>query len=185
MSVFERLTCGCCEKVLEIPYDAEEPIFVHDLRLYKEHGWVKYETVWYCPDHRPVKLQVDVARHPHYSDYRDYWDQRPKEEWESRFFEDEPYDPYADRLQGGLCKCCEYCKLGFEDDMSTWSMCTVDDPEENYGHNLYAGHFYGSAIRGRICPYFTCMGYWKGRDPAKDKENGTFHVPYDEHYDGD
>lgn len=185
MSVFERLTCGCCEKVLEIPYDAREPIPVHELRLYKAHGWVKDEDVWYCPDHRPVKLQVDVLKHPHYSSWRDYWEQRPKEKWESCFFENEPYDHYADRLQNRLCMYCRFYKLGFEDDNSSWSMCCVDDPKDSYGHNLSQGHFYGRPIGGRICPYFTCGVWWEGRDPAKDKENGTFHVPYNEHYDGD
>ena len=139
---------------------------------------------WFCEECRPEKIKIDHCRHPHYSDYNDYWAHRKPEDCKSHYFENEHYDPYADLLQGDLCKCCRYMNRGYEDDGSSWMMCCVDDPKDHNGHNLYSGHFYGAAISGRICPYFT-NEHWQGRDPEKDKKNGCFHVPYNECYDGD
>lgn len=148
------------------------------------HGWTYYNGLWYCRDCRPEQYKIDPSKHPHYTDYHDYWDNRKPEECKSHFFEKEPYDPYARAIQFDMCDCCRYMNFGYEDDGSSWRMCTVDDPDDSYGHNLYSGHFYGDAINGRLCPYFTCRCH-KGRDPAIDKADGTFHVPYNEYYDGD
>lgn len=82
-----------------------------------------------------------------------------------------------------MCKACKWHQRNMEEDGSFWSTCTVDQ-EGGYGHNLYDGHFYGGPIRGRFCPYFTTPDY-QGRDPVKDIEAGTFHVPYNHEYDGD
>ena len=175
-----RITCSCCEKQIEVP-SVIYPILLH---MYVEYGWTFYLNEWYCPDCKPEAVKVDFAKHPYYSDYNDQWGCRPKEEWKSHFFMDEPYDCYADVLQPKLCEMCDFMHLGTEDDGSHWMMCCVENPNDHWGHNLYSGHFYGSAIGGRICPYFRCVN-WKGRDPIEDKKNGTFHVPYNECYDGD
>ena len=180
----QKITCDKCGKVIEIPMDYEIPFIVRLLRLYRLYGWINYDAQWFCPDCIPERMKVIADKHPQYSDYRDYWDNREKDDCKSMFFLDEPYDPYAAHIQSDLCRICHYMRLGYEDDGSSWMMCCVDDPECSYGHNLYSGHFYGSAIRGRICPYFSGEG-WKGRDPEKDKKNGCFHVPYNECYDGD
>lgn len=175
-----RITCDKCGKQYETPYTM--PLLL--LMAYARDGWTLYKDSWYCPDCKPDNLQVDDTRHPHYYDYEDTWSKRSPENCRSHYFVDEPYDPYAALIQGQLCKICEYMNLGYEDDGSTWMMCCVDDPEDSYGHNLYSGHFYGAAIAGRICPYFTCEEI-QGQDPKEDKKNGTFHVPYNECYDGD
>lgn len=179
-----RVTCCRCKRRVDIPANTS-PFLLY---MYVKHGWTCYMHEWFCNECRPEKIAIDELHHPRYTNYRDYWDQRPINEWESHDFEDEPYDPYADVIQGDLCKICDYMHMGSEDDGSTWMMCCVENPEEFYGHNLYSGHFYGAAIRGRICPYFATHIFnneWKGRDPIEDKKNGTFHVPYNELYDGD
>ena len=179
------ISCSVCGKEKVIVMHRAPPGLLL-FNVYTESGWTWDEDLdaWFCEDHMPTKFQKDVMRHPHYTDYRDYWDQRPEKERRSHFFENEDYDPYARRIQGRMCECCEYLKYGYEDDGTSWRMCVVKDPKYPYGHNLYSGHFYGSAIEGRLCPYFAC-GPHKGRDPIKDMKDGTFHVPYDEKYDGD
>lgn len=175
-----RITCDHCGKQIEVSRN----IVLLLLHMYVKHGWTFYNKSWFCDECRPTEIEIDVMSHPHYSDFRDCWDNRPQEKCKSHYFENEPYDHYADQLQHDLCEICDYATRGYEDDGSSWLMCCVDSPCGSYGHNLYSGHFYGSAIRGRICPYFK-YGEWEGRDPKKDKENGCFHVPYDECYDGD
>lgn len=175
-----RITCTKCGRQIEIPEDTSPLLLI----IYAKHGWTYYRDSWFCEDCRPDVIGIERGRHPHYSDYEDSWSNRSPENCKSHYFKDEPYDHYANCLQPDLCKICKYSNRGYEDDGSSWLMCCVDDPNDNYGHNLYSGHFYGAAISGRICPYFTCDG-WQGRDPKKDKENGCFHVPYNECYDGD
>ena len=177
------IKCSHCgkEKVFSME-DVPTGLFL--FRIYTEAGWTwdRWLPAWFCEECTPEKFKKDVMCHPRYYDYLDDWD--PKPEKRSHDFEHEVYDPYARSIQGKMCECCEFMKLGYEDDGSNWMMCVVDDPENRYGHNLYSGHFYGPAIEGRLCPYFRC-GTHVGRDPKQDKENGTFHVPYQECYDGD
>lgn len=179
------ICCSKCAKEAVVPVP-NIPAGLLLFKFYTKGGWTWDESSgnWYCKKCMPDKFKKDPTRHPHYTDYRDYWDQRSKEECRSHYFEDEDYDPYARSIQGKMCECCRYLKYGYEDDGTSWRMCTVDDPKDHYGHNLYSGHFYGAAISGRLCPYFGCLMYY-GRDPEKDKKNGIFHVPYDECYDGD
>ena len=178
------ISCASCgrEKVVPAHLDgAPEGLVLFE--LYKEK-WTFYGDLWYCPKCRPEKLKMDPEKHPHYTDYQDQWDNRPPEECRSHYFENETYDPYATWIKRDMCECCEYMVFGYEDDMSRWRMCIVDDPDSKYCHNLYSGHFSGAAISGRLCPYFRCR-HIRGRNPKRDKENGTFHVPYNEEYDGD
>ena len=182
-----RLICNHCGAVLEMP-----DLSPFLLQVYVKYGWTFFDSEWYCKDCRLDKVEIDYARHPQYIDFEDWWGHREPEDKKSCFFTDEPYDHYADRIQHDLCNCCRYMELGYEDYGSTWRMCMVDEigNERNYGcrrgHNLYSGHFYGAAISGRICPYFTTHDdSWVGRNPVEDKKNGTFHVPYNELYDGD
>lgn len=179
LETVNKITCDCCGKAIEVP-----DVTPFLLYMYVLFGWTLFDRRWYCKDCRPEQIKVDFERHPHYCDYHDQWDNLPEDKRKSHSFEDEPYDRYADLLQYNLCRMCEYSNLGAEDDGSTWLMCCVEDPKDSWGHNLYSGHFYGAAIGGRICPYFR-YGNWKGRDPIEDKKNGTFHVPYNECYDGD
>ena len=182
---FLRFHCHHCGKELDLVVINGEPMKVTQLRLYRRYGWTGdlEENHWYCKECRPANWDIDVMRHPRYYNYRDQWDGTDL----THEFEDEPYDHYADReLQDRLmCRICDHSKWGNEDDGSSWLMCMADDVGRPYGHNLYDGHFYGSAIRGRICPYFSCGKFWKGRDPEQDKKDGKFHVPYCECYDGD
>lgn len=165
-----------------MPYLISDPDVVFKLHAYKEHGWTFYNGQWFCKDCRPDNIGIDKCRHPHYSNYHDLWDHDNK--IRSHFFPKEPYDYYADELIYQMCRCCDYSSIGSEDDGSTWIMCCVERPNDHWGHNLYQGHFFGSAIAGRICPYFTC-GSWIGRNPEEDRKNHRFHVPYNECYDGD
>lgn len=180
IEIVQKITCDCCGKLIEIPNNAYPRL----LYMYVRHGWTFYMDHWFCDECRPAAVSIDVIRHPHYSNYHDQWDNLPPEKCKSHFFTDEPYDHYADEIQHNLCRWCDYMNVGGEDDGSSWMMCCVENPDDHWGHNLYSGHFYGSAIRGRICPYFR-SGDWEGRDPIEDKKNGTFHVPYNELYDGD
>lgn len=182
--IFMKLKCSCpnCGEELDLPIERDWPFVAIMIRAYIDHDWT-FNDHWYCPDHKPLKFTICENKHPHYSDYRDYWENRPPENRLSRDF-DEKYDPYADRIQmQGMCSQCDFCQINFEDDGSTWRTCTVEG-DRYYGHNLWSGHFYGGPIMGRICPYFTCPGH-HGRDPEKDRINGIFHVPFNECYDGD
>lgn len=184
---FETLkfvSCASCYKEKAIPKnldDAPDGLILFELYI---PGWTYYRGLWFCRDCRPDEFKIDPNRHPRYRDYMDSWGGRSPEECKSHDFKDEQYDPYAVEIQGKMCACCKYMKRGYEDDGSSWMMCTVENPKDSWGHNLYCGHFYGAAIDGRLCPYFTCRQH-HGRDPAIDKANGTFHVPYNELYDGD
>lgn len=179
------ISCSSCYKEKVIPGTLDgAPNGLILFELYRDGGWMFSGGLWYCAECRPKELAIDPNRHPHYTDYMDSWGTRDPKEYRSHYFEKETYDPYAKLIKYDMCDCCEYMKYGYEYDGSNWQMCRVDDPKDSYGHNLYSGHFYGAAIDGRLCPYFTCRHH-RGRDPEKDKKDGTFHVPYDERYDGD
>lgn len=184
-----RYTCEVCKESIEIRKYSDWPQ-LNNYILYKQHHWFNWpigfeeEEHCFCPDCLPEKFRIQEDTHPTFHDYRDYWENRPPEKRKSKTL-DEPYNPIAALMQYDLCTCCEYRTLGHEDDGSTWSMCTVDNPKEHYGHNLYQGHFYGEPILGRFCPYFTHKPIIIGRDPKEDKKSGKFQVPYQEYYDGD
>lgn len=182
------LECKCCGKKLEIDITDGFKKGEFLLYVYREHGWTCHinwddKQEWYCEEHKPENFEIDPNKHPCFIDDMDYWEKRAEKDKQSREL-DEPFDKYAEWIHTELCHCCQYRRVGVEDDWSTWEMCAVRDPSDHYGHNLYSGHFYGAAIRGRFCPYFTC-GRIVGRDPIEDKKNGTFQIPYDERYDGD
>lgn len=181
---FVRLHCHKCGAENDVAGIPNDPQCVFDLKAYKRHGWVHYQGNWFCPNCIPKNAQIIKGKHPRYYSWRDEWEGTH----ESYVFENEDYDPYLNSLQFHLCQCCNYCQLNFEDDGSTWSTCTVENAAKDrtdYGHNLYAGHFYGSAISGRLCPYFAYEKSWVGRDPRRDYKQGVFHVPFEENYDGD
>lgn len=187
MTVFMKVTCKHCGKVLDFPINQQDPFEIIQLKAYR-FGWTYYLDEWHCQDCRPRNLINDPNSHPIYHDYNDYWGN--SKEKKSHEFLDEQYDRYADVLQDDLCKLCDYCHINYEDDGSHWLTCIVEDVAKGrnnfgYGHNLYSGHFYGAAICGRFCPYFKCPLWKPARDPKEDQKNGTFHVPYDEKYDGD
>lgn len=188
MTVFKKVTCKHCGKVLDFPIHQEDPRVIIQLKAYR-FGWTFYKEEWHCQDCRPKELKFDPAMHPYYSNYEDSWG-HPKEKL-SHHFTEEKYDRYADILQPKLCELCDHCHINYEDyGGGRWLTCHVEDDakhsKHNLGHNLYSGHFYGAAISGRFCPYFSCE-YWiiPIRDPEEDVKNGTFHVPYNECYDGD
>lgn len=183
-----RITCCHCGAQIDVP-----DLTPFLLQVYVKYGWTCYDRSWYCKDCRLEIISVNHSEHPHYSDDYDSWGHRKPEDCKSHYFTDEPYDYYADHLQHNLCKICRYMRCEYEEDGSSWMTCIVDEIGKEYwkyggplGHNLYSGHSYGAAIGGRICPYFsTHDNSWIGRDPVEDKKNGTFHVPYNEFYDGD
>lgn len=188
MTVKFALVCEKCGKELETENPSDTRFGEYLYRIYKTHGWTcnRWNSAreWYCPDCKPRQFMIKTDRHPVFHDAMDSWMQRSPESRRSKIFEDEPFDRYASSIHCEMCRCCKYMKLGYEGDGSAWQMCMVAGQSYGYGHNLYSGHFYGAAIDGRFCPYFTC-GETIGRDPEKDRKNGTFHVPYDECYDGD
>lgn len=185
MEGFKRVisvSCASCYKDKIVPddlCDAPEGLVLFEMYI---HGWTNDNGLWYCPKCKPEEFKIDPSKHPYYHCYRDYWSD--KGEKSSHYFEKESYDPYASMIRHDMCNCCRFMRLGYEEDGSSWRMCMVENPGDSYGHNLYAGHFYGDAIAGRLCPYFTCRKR-HGRDPLRDKADGTFHVPYNEEYDGD
>ncbi len=142
---------------------------IDDLKLHIESGWVALNDKVYCTDCIPENLRPDPERKV----------LRFVDDWPNTISKEcpETYDPYYPRVHRKLCRLCDNHRLNYEDDGSSWELCR--------DHNLYEGHFYGKAVDGRLCPYFTNELLPIGRDMDADIEAGTFEPPYNKLYDGD
>lgn len=167
-----RYECDCGMR-LEISEIAGAADVVYRLLAHGK-GWFVGEKATYCPEHIPQELRLQEKHPISYSTCG----QRIE-------FIHEKFDPFYNGIVNyELCKCCKRMKLGVEGDGSTWMTCTAGGSRNDpWGHNLYEGHFYGSAVKGRLCPYWGCNAYDPSRDDGKDKENGCFQRPYDDLYD--
>ena len=176
--------CDVCGKKDGIK-DGGFPEYVNRLIMHIEKGWY-IDGKCYCPDCIPPNLRLRENRKPIRTVFKS--DLYAHVEIP---YEDERYDPYFESPNlGDLCRVCRWHHWESEVDGTYFETCRSCE-KMLWGHNLYDGHFYGSAVKGRLCHYFTyvCSNGSEycpsGRDAWDELERNESEPPYNQLYDYD
>lgn len=167
--------------------DRNYPESVNRLIMHIERGWYIEPGMCYCPDCIPQNLRIRENRKPIRTVFKSDLYAHVEER-----YEDERYDPYFQSPNlGDICRACKWHHWESEVDGTYFETCKSGD-KKHWGHNLYDGHFYGSAVKGRLCHYFTfatpdnrVVYNPSGRDPWDELDRGIYEPPYNQEYDYD